>query len=297
MSNNVKVQKIQDFLRSKNINNINFLNEVYDDIDPFSDNITKEEIEIVKERSKNLWYFTLNLARIETVGSDEPINYELNIQNMTVLYLLEHNLSIYNNACRQSYSTTTRVCYYLWRMINDDNYKFRIFSTSMENSRYVVEKIKQMNELLPDYLRTKTISNRIEILSIINMSTHDIKNIFKTNDCDVMIQDLEHITNVLWLLKGIKASSLNIRVDMFSTVGKTGSPGKYAGDKVVMNSYRWFDELLDVNNLEDIFKDKLIYVKYDFDQIFDNPIYKHHLLTKLYNGDRSAINREIDLIR
>lgn len=297
MSNNVKVQEIQDLLRNKNIKNVNFLNEVYDDIDPFSDNLTEKEIEIIKERSKNLWYFTLNLARIKTVGSDEPVHYELNIQNMTVLYLLERNLTVYNNACRQSYSTTTRVCYYLWKMITDEYYQFRIFSTSMENSRFFIEKIKQMNELLPEYLRIKNISSRIEILSVRNMTTQNIKNIFKKNDCDVLIQDFEHVPNVLWVLKGIRESSLDIRVDMVSTVGKTGSPGKYAGDKVVMNSYRWFDELLDNENLVSIFKNKTIYVKYEFKDIFEKPEYKHYLMCKLLNGDKAAINREIDLIR
>ena len=295
MSSNVKIQEIQDLLRSKGIKNINFLNEVYDDINPFSDNLTEKEIEIVKERSKNLWYFVLNLARLNIVGLNEPIHYELNIQNMTVLYLLEHNLSVYNNACRQSYSTTTRVCYYLWRLMNDDCYKFRIFSTKLENGRFFIEKLKHMNELLPEYLRVTDITSRIEVLSVMNMTIKNIKNIFETNANDVLIQDFEHITNILWVFKGIKESSFDIRLDMLSTVGKVGSPGKYAGDKVVMNSYRWFDELLDNENLVNIFKNKIIYVKYEFEDIFEKQEY--FKMCKLLNGDRATINREIDLIR
>ena len=300
MSNNEKIQEIQDLLRNKNIKNNDFFtaHRIFaEGINPFSP--CEKEQEDLKKLSKDLWYFTFNLVKIQQVGAKDLAFYELNRQNLAVLYLLKNNLSVYTNSCRASYNTTTRICYYLWRMVNDPTYSFRILSTNINSSIHTFKKLESVNEQLPSCLRVNNLRERVRLMSTLNCDDNRIKDLFGEDVSDILIQDFENIDKIGKVMKLLNPliEKEGLRVDCVSTIGKSGSNGKIAGDRVIMDSYRWFEEMYDIENLNRIFDNKIIYVKYDFRDLFPNPDYWYYNISKCYNGNKSTLDREINLIR
>lgn len=300
MSNNQKLQEIQDLLRNKNIKNNEFFTTYrmfVEDVNPFS--TCEKEQEELKKLSKDLWYFTFNLVKIQQVGTKDLASYKLNRQNLAVLYLLKNNLSVYTNSCRASYNTTTRICYYLWRLVNDPKYQFRILSTNINSSIYTFRKMEFVNEQLPSCLRVKDLRKRVRLMSTINADKARIKDLFGEDTTDILIQDFEHIGNIGNVMKVLNPliEKEGLRVDCVSTIGKNGSVGKIIGDKVIMDSYRWFEEMYDIENLNRVFENKIIYVKYDYRDLFPEPDCWYYKISECYNNNKSSLDREINLIR
>lgn len=271
-------QEIYDFLRAKNINNVEFLKD-----------------------NDGMWDFILNKVKIPTISGEIP--YHLNIQNFSVLYLLLNDKNVFSNNTRQSFATITRCIFYLWKMKTCAEFKLNIISKNQFNGMSILDKIIEINERLDEDIKidNKQIKNKVNIINVESDKKIIVENKIRAinNNSRVFIDDFEFIMNIKTVWETlVPLLNYNVKIDCCSSVGSEQLPGKKLVDKLIMNDFiHWNTSMLDVDINKSFIKNDIYYVKYNYHELFKNPEEWFSKMCEILNNDRGIIAREIELRR
>jgi hypothetical protein len=122
--------------------------------DPRLNKIMK--LKIFKEVKVNFWYFIREVIRIPdqggAIGSGKQ--YELHRGNMAMNFGFILNWCMFVEFPRQNGKTISAVCWYLWLFnFGTTNSEIMFINKSFSDSKLNLERLKDIREALPDYLR------------------------------------------------------------------------------------------------------------------------------------------------
>jgi hypothetical protein len=149
---------------------LSLLNPSLSGVDPFSTDLTPEQMLYIAAESKaNPWYFIREIARIPISGAADPIKYKANRANIALTWLFYNHITQLLMQPRQTgKSVSTDVIMNYIRCISGLNTTMFLFT---RNDSLRVENVKRLRELeltLPPYLRLydrKYDSNNLETLT------------------------------------------------------------------------------------------------------------------------------------
>lgn len=153
---NLSFLKMYTILKDFGVKNCDFFLELKDetliDVDPLSENLDKEtKLRVINEITNNPWYFLREVVRIPTAGIRRQ--FELSRATLAICWSLLNNLSSFIVLPRQCYKTYTICAMYLWFFyFGARNTEFMMFSYSDGILQGNLTRIKEMRDILPDYL-------------------------------------------------------------------------------------------------------------------------------------------------
>lgn len=156
------IQTARD-LKSLGINNNAFFLALYNpdlaDIDPFSPNLTKEQVQaIINECIINPWYFIRECVRIpEQGGGTGPgagSKFRLHRGNLAACWCFFRNIDLYLVIPRQCFKTHSMLACLNWAYIfGTSNSVFNFSNKSQKDSDDNLRKMKEQKDVLPIYMQ------------------------------------------------------------------------------------------------------------------------------------------------
>ena len=156
------IQTARD-LKSLSINNNAFFLSLYNpdlaDVDPFSPNLTKEQVQaIINECIINPWYFIRECARIpEQGGGTGPgagSKFRLHRGNLAACWCFFRNIDLYLVIPRQCFKTHSMLACLNWAYIfGTSNSVFNFSNKSQKDSDDNLRKMKEQKDVLPIYMQ------------------------------------------------------------------------------------------------------------------------------------------------
>ena len=156
------IQTARD-LKSLGINNNAFFLSLYNpdlaDVDPFSPNLTKEQVQaIINECIINPWYFIRECARIpEQGGGTGPgagSKFRLHRGNLAACWCFFRNIDLYLVIPRQCFKTHSMLACLNWAYIfGTSNSVFNFSNKSQKDSDDNLRKMKEQKDVLPIYMQ------------------------------------------------------------------------------------------------------------------------------------------------
>jgi len=250
------------------------------DIDPWSPNLTKVEIEMIAEEVKeNFWYFIREVYRVPPAAGNIPIRLRANRANISYFWLFFNNIATYLIQPRQtgkslSYITTdvyladTLVNYNLSVLLKDDDLRVK---TSIKH--------KTTFEYLPPYLnmldkRDAKNTERIALKALNSsisfyVGQKDPKaadNVGRGITTPVaVIDEFAYTRNINItmpaLLAGLTAASeqaaavgLPYAVTIATTPGKLATKEGRFAYQMYQEAFRWTEKLIDSKNKDELLK-------------------------------------------
>lgn len=131
-------------------------------IDPFDPKlppIMKQKV--LRECMRNPIYFLREIVRIPDSGQMNGIRFKLHRGNMALIYCLMLNMNIMCILPRQTGKTQSALAWYLWLFNFGSQYtEMSFLNKKLDDSKLNLERIKQMRDLLPSYLKMDKVFNR-----------------------------------------------------------------------------------------------------------------------------------------
>lgn len=156
------IQTARD-LKSLAINNNAFFLSLYNpdlaDVDPFSPNLTKEQVQaIINECIINPWYFIRECVRIpEQGGGTGPgagSKFRLHRGNLAACWCFFRNIDLYLVIPRQCFKTHSMLACLNWAYIfGTSNSVFNFSNKSQKDSDDNLRKMKEQKDVLPIYMQ------------------------------------------------------------------------------------------------------------------------------------------------
>lgn len=156
------IQTARD-LKSLSINNNAFFLALYNpdlaDVDPFSPNLTKEQVQaIINECIINPWYFIRECVRIpEQGGGTGPgagSKFRLHRGNLAACWCFFRNIDLYLVIPRQCFKTHSMLACLNWAYIfGTSNSVFNFSNKSQKDSDDNLRKMKEQKDVLPIYMQ------------------------------------------------------------------------------------------------------------------------------------------------
>lgn len=156
------IQTARD-LKSLGINNNAFFLALYNpdlaDVDPFSPNLTKEQVQaIINECIINPWYFIRECVRIpEQGGGTGPgagSKFRLHRGNLAACWCFFRNIDLYLVIPRQCFKTHSMLACLNWAYIfGTSNSVFNFSNKSQKDSDDNLRKMKEQKDVLPIYMQ------------------------------------------------------------------------------------------------------------------------------------------------
>ena len=156
------IQTARD-LKSLGINNNAFFLSLYNpdlaDVDPFSPNLTKEQVQaIINECIINPWYFIRECVRIpEQGGGTGPgagSKFRLHRGNLAACWCFFRNIDLYLVIPRQCFKTHSMLACLNWAYIfGTSNSVFNFSNKSQKDSDDNLRKMKEQKDVLPIYMQ------------------------------------------------------------------------------------------------------------------------------------------------
>lgn len=156
------IQTARD-LKSLRINNNAFFLALYNpdlaDVDPFSPNLTKEQVQaIINECIINPWYFIRECVRIpEQGGGTGPgagSKFRLHRGNLAACWCFFRNIDLYLVIPRQCFKTHSMLACLNWAYIfGTSNSVFNFSNKSQKDSDDNLRKMKEQKDVLPIYMQ------------------------------------------------------------------------------------------------------------------------------------------------
>lgn len=156
------IQTARD-LKSLDINNNAFFLALYNpdlaDVDPFSPNLTKEQVQaIINECIINPWYFIRECVRIpEQGGGTGPgagSKFRLHRGNLAACWCFFRNIDLYLVIPRQCFKTHSMLACLNWAYIfGTSNSVFNFSNKSQKDSDDNLRKMKEQKDVLPIYMQ------------------------------------------------------------------------------------------------------------------------------------------------
>lgn len=138
------------------------------------------QTKVLREVMNNYWYFIREVVRITDSGSTGGAKYKLNRGNLALSFCMSLNLNVFLELPRQQGKTVSALCRYLYLFnFGTTHSNIAFLNKRLEESKENLQRMKDMREALPSYLRMDTIL------------TPDGKVMKATNN----VQSLAHITN------------------------------------------------------------------------------------------------------
>lgn len=154
---NTSFLKMYLLLKEMGIKNNAFFLRLYDesllDIDPRQDDLPLEIItRIFIECKRNPWYFFREILKVP--GASDGEYFELHRANLALFFCLLLNINSIILTPRQCYKTTSIMAFYLWGLkFGFRNTTVGMFTLSENLSSNNIERLKQLNEFLPAYMK------------------------------------------------------------------------------------------------------------------------------------------------
>ena len=180
---NASFIKLAKMLKDLNIKNHMFFLKLYNprlaEIDPYDEDLTDlDKAMIIEECRKNFWYFIREVVRIPVSGGQR--RFILHRGNLALMWSLLRNLNTAIVLPRQNYKTVSTCCIYLWMyLLATSNSEFSLLNKKFEDSKNNLNRIKDIRETLPSYLRfihPKDKNNIVYISSAVNKNKIVAKN-------------------------------------------------------------------------------------------------------------------------
>lgn len=123
------------------------------DLDPHSDNLTKEQkLKIILECINNPWYFFREIMRVPVSGSKEVAPFNLNRANLASIWCYFNSIDHFKQAPRDTYTTTTNLSIVLYDLFYTDGiYDLSYRSSILNSCGGDYHKLKTLIPLLPKY--------------------------------------------------------------------------------------------------------------------------------------------------
>lgn len=301
---NESFEKLDKEFKEKFINGVNFLSheELELSHEIHSDDLSFDEKELIRRKCKNdFWFFMKYVAkrRAYPEGSDCAEMY-INKANVASLYLSLKGVNNYSNNVRQTFSSWTKALFILWKILfAEHDISINLLSPGRSNSSMIIERVIELNSLLPNYLSVSKslLISKLYILPNPRDFKH-AKQIGETVTGDILyIEDFEYIDFIDVMFPRFKTTSKlsNMLILGHSSVGEYKSKSKETADKLIKSAYRWEDLMYNLKLEKE--NSPMVYIKYEYTEIVENPE-KFIREQRIYlNKDEDAINREILLIR
>lgn len=150
-------------------------------IDPHDQRLnTLMQTKVLRECLNNYWYFIREVVRITDSGSSGGSKYKLNRGNLALSFCMSLNLNVFLELPRQQGKTISALCRYLYLFnFGTTHSNIAFLNKRLEESKENLQRMKDMREALPSYLRMD------------NILTPDGKVMKATNN----VQSLAHLTN------------------------------------------------------------------------------------------------------
>ena len=149
------------YLKQTGIKNNMFMLSIFDPdligIDPRDPRLNRMmKLKIIKEVQNNLWYFLRTVVRIPVQGGavGSGIMYQLHRGNMAMTFGYIMNWCMFVELPRQNGKSISSCANYLWSFnFGTTNSEFMFINKSLADSKMNLERLKDLRDALPDYLR------------------------------------------------------------------------------------------------------------------------------------------------
>lgn len=128
-------------------------------IDPYDKRLNQVmKTKIFKECLSNPWYFFREVVRVPDSGIATGVKFNLHRGNLAMIFLLSMNVNINVELPRQVGKTIGALCWYLYVFnFRAANSEFSFLNKKFEDSKDNLKRIKDIRDLLPDYLKFDSI--------------------------------------------------------------------------------------------------------------------------------------------
>lgn len=146
-------------LKSLGIKNNRFMLALLDPdlagVNPFDPTLNRMmKNKILREVMNNYWYFLREVVRVPSPGVPGGVHYMLHRGNLAMNYCMMYNFNIFMELPRQQGKTISAACRYLWIYnFGTSNSEITFLNKKMDDSKLNLQRIKDIRELLPSYLR------------------------------------------------------------------------------------------------------------------------------------------------
>lgn len=275
---------------------LEFLVEGYEQLpNPFNPEISdSDKYAILDKIHSDFWYFVKEIVVIPRIGGEAK--FSINKTNLASLMCMCEGRNIFSSQPRQLYGTMTRVVFVLWKLLSSKD-EVNVLSEKMDDSRFFIDKLKFVNELLPDYIQIEESEIKRRVIP---RSAHGSCFFIEEFNGILIINDLEHITRLTKFFKKMKEQKKfegSIQIIANSTVGRLDCNGRNIADMIINESEKWNDQHFRSKYLRDKINTTFVYVFYPYTELVDNPDEWFELQKTYLRHDPVALSREILLER
>lgn len=154
---NVSFIKLAKSLEILGIENNDFFLALYDkrliDIDPYDEDLTDiEKAMVLAECKRNFWYFIREVVRIPVAGGVKT--YAIHRGNLALSWCLMNNINFFIELPRQNFKSVSIDVALLWLYnFGTRNSQMLIMNKDHKEAKSNLARIKEMRDVLPEYLR------------------------------------------------------------------------------------------------------------------------------------------------
>lgn len=276
---------------------LEFLVEGYEQLpNPFNPEISdSDKYAILDKVHSDFWYFVKEIVVIPRPWR-QCVRFCINKTNLASLLCMCEGRNIFSSQPRQLYGTMTRVVFVLWKLLSS-KVDVNVLSEKMEDSRFFIDKIKFINELLPEYMQIEESEIKRRVIP---RSAHGSCSFIEEFNGILIINDLEHITRLTKFFKKMEEQEKlegSIQIIANSTVGRLDCNGRNVADKIINESKKWNNQHFRSKYLRDKISTTFVYVFYPYTELVDNPDEWFELQKIYLRNDPVVLSREILLER
>ena len=291
-----------NYLKRRGIKNYNFMLTLHDydlyGVDPYDPDISFEiRSKVIKESVSNIWYYLREVVRLPAQGGGHR-QYQLNLSNMAQVFLFLLNTPSWVTIPRDCSLETDTLALLSWPQLSDST--MRVGGISLDNTMFYTKRIKDIINLLPEYLRDDYYNIQVTPLNFRDSN--------KTNAiASTLTQDIIWITNAEYIsnIDCVYDASYNARQYVYRTCGNRNcmlftsviSDDNNGQNKILGGAMKWEEEYFDgvpIVHWESSLP--LFHIQYSYEQLGkDRAWFKQQ--SKLLCNSEDAIRRELLLKR
>ena len=289
------------YFTNKGVNNIYWFREfdnLNNDIDPYDSNLTKnQKLRIIKECKQNPIYFFRKVLRLNRISCpdnpDDIVNFKVTKNTLAKIYLeLYKNASVLDLDPKQSYKTITSLAIITYKYIFNSNEKIYIVAKYNE-AAYDLNIIKRLISSLPSYIQNLVSDYEYKEKEMYNNYNHNMINIIrveysnsfskyekgsvKSNYYSYLTTRLGKATHILFddlcFHKDFKYVYKNFEVIIGVHKPIVDITSCAFDTPFIKNKWKellhWADFLYDYKDNNFSYKDKMILLHYNPDELFD----------------------------
>lgn len=306
---------MQRYLCECNINNNKFMLILYDeglkDVDPYDPNLTlKQKSRIIKECSINIWYFLRAVVKLPMEGNG-TIRFKLDRANCAQIYCITKNFDSWMSKPRQLRKTIDTLCITNYiRLFHGFEESIRLSGTDLTSSKYMLEKMKKLTSVLPDYIQNLNTDK----FKCVYTDSPRVKNIIQAENLGrsysntfFHFQDAEYIPYILDIYKAMipvytSCKKLCISKGLYSSIlfESVFNDNHPEIEQFLASILRWKDIFYDYTDeeLKSLVENNynMVYIYNTYQELgMDKDWFNKQCI--ILNGDKDTIRREILLKR